>query len=186
MKHIYLIRHGKPKFPCGKRVCLGRTNLPLCLEGFHQAKAMAELLSQKKLTVFSSPLIRAQQTAKALKRPVIILTDLQELDAGSWDGLTFDEIRRRYPELYAARSIHKTMPLPNAEPNETGLQRFMGALKLAVSMAPDDLAIVTHGGVLGLFLEQLTGTWRKPNYCEILHVTYENTILNLIRRNNDA
>lgn len=176
MKHIYLIRHGKPDFPGGQRMCLGRTDLPLSPEGFQQAAAAARLLAHLDLTVFSSPLTRAIQTAQALGRPVQVLEDLQELDAGAWDGLTFDQIRQRYPQLYAARADDKTIPLPGAESNEAGLLRFRAAVEAAASRASGDLAIVSHGGVLALFLKSITGTWKKPEYCEILRITWENGI----------
>lgn len=174
MKKIYLIRHGKPDFPGGQRMCLGRTDLPLGKEGFSQAARAAEMLEGMELTVFSSPLIRAVQTAEALRRPITVINGLQELYAGEWDGLTFQEIQSRYPALYAARASDKTIPLPGAEPNEVGLLRFTTALKAAVESSPGDLAVVAHGGVIGLFIQSIEGCWRKPCYGQILVFCYDN------------
>ena len=174
MRVIYLIRHGLPDFPEGKRMCLGRTDLPLSEEGFYQAEKAALALEGRKITVFCSPLIRARQTAEALRRPFIILEDLQELNAGAWDGLSFDEINVRFPELYARRGADKTIPLPGAESNEAGLQRFQNALQKAIQAAPGDLAIVGHGGIMALFLESCFGKWEKPGYGEIIPLGFEN------------
>ena len=114
MKKVYLIRHGLPDFPGGKRMCLGITDIPMGEKGLAQAAEMARNLPPV-TTVFSSPLTRAVQTAQAIGLPVAILEDLREMDAGEWDGLTFERIRERYPELYAARANDLTIPLPGAE-----------------------------------------------------------------------
>ena len=174
MKTIYLIRHGRPAFPEEKHMCLGRTDIPLNEEGFAQAAHTAQLLKDRSFTVYASPLIRAVQTAEAFGKPITVLEDLQELYAGDWDGLTFDTIRERYPELYAARGADKTIPLPGAEDHAAGLRRFRSAVTAAAEAAPGDLAIVAHGGVMGLFLQDVTGQWEKPGYGEIRCFTHEN------------
>ena len=172
MKTVYLIRHGLPDFPEGKRMCLGHTDLPLSAEGYAQAQEMAAKLP-KVTAVFSSSLTRAVQTAEAIGPP-IILEDLKELYAGEWDGLTFDEIRLRYPELYAARATEKTLSLPKAESNEAGLSRFQQAMEQAAVSAPGDFAVVAHGGVIGLFLQNLGRPWYKPGYAEVIPLIWNN------------
>ena len=174
MKILYLIRHGKPDFPEGKRMCLGWTDLPLSEEGLFQAQQAAKLLAGKKITVFSSPLIRARQTAEALGRPVILLEELMELHAGAWDGLSFEEIKVKFPELYAKRAEDKTIPLPGAESNEAGLMRFETGVRKALNASPGDLAIVGHGGIMALFLESCFGKWEKPGYGQIVPIGYQN------------
>ena len=67
MKRVYLIRHGLPDFPGGERMCLGSTDLPLAPEGLAQAEQMAVALPPV-TAVFSSPLNRAVQTARAILR----------------------------------------------------------------------------------------------------------------------
>lgn len=170
MKHVYLIRHALPDFPEGERMCLGRTDLPLGHEGLAQAEAMARSLPPV-TRVYSSPLRRAVQTARAVGEPVI-LQDLQEMSAGEWDGLTFREIRARYPALYAARSRDKTLPLPGGEPASVALPRFRRALTRAVREAPGDVAVVAHGGIMALFLGTLDGVGRKPDYCQIIPLVW--------------
>lgn len=148
-----------------------------------QAQRAAEMLEGMELSVFSSPLLRAVETAKALHRPITVIEDLQELDAGEWDGLTFGEIQSRYPSLYAARATDKTIPLPGAESNEAGLLRFSAALKIAAEAAPGNLAVVAHGGVIGLFIQSIDGRWRKPDYGQILVLDYENGKFKLMEDN---
>jgi probable phosphoglycerate mutase len=173
VKKVYLIRHGLPDFPGGHRMCLGSTDLPLGETGRAQARAMAQSLPPV-TAVFSSPLIRAVQTAEPIAMPITVLDGLREMYAGEWDGLTFDQIRAQYPALYAARGTNPQLPLPGAETEESGLARFCKAMEQAAVQAPGDFAVVAHGGVISLFLEQLTRTRTKPQYAQVISLRYEN------------
>lgn len=178
MKQVYLIRHGLPDFPGGKRMCLGTTDLPMGEEGLALAADMAKRLPPV-TAVFSSPLTRAVQTAQAIGISITILSDLRELHAGAWDGLTFDQIRERYPELYAARGRDLTLPLPGAEDHAEGLARFSKAMDAAAEAAPGDFAVVAHGGIIAQFLQEINGTWYKPGYAEIIPLLWENGTFSL-------
>ena len=178
MKKVYLIRHGLPDFPDGKGMCIGTTDIPMGEAGLAQAAQMAEKLPAV-TAVFSSPLTRAVQTAEAIGMPVTVLDGLREMYAGEWDGLTFAEIRQRYPELYAARASDLTIPLPGAEDHEEGLHRFAAAMEKAANLAPGDFAVVAHGGIIAQFLQSVSGNWYKPAYTEIVTLTYQNGIFTL-------
>lgn len=173
MKKVYLIRHGLPDFPGGKGMCIGTTDIPMGEKGLAQAAQMAKLLPAVS-AVFSSPLTRAVQTAQAIGLPVAILDGLREMYAGEWDGLTFDQIRRRYPVLYAARFHDLTIPLPGAEDHAEGLARFKGAMEEAAKQSPGDFAVVAHGGIIAQFLQDIGGRWYKPDYAEIISLLWEN------------
>ena len=146
MKTLYLIRHGLPAFPEGKKMCLGTTDIPMGEAGLTQAEEMAKRLPPV-TAVFSSPLSRSVQTAQAIGLPVQIVDDLREIHMGQWDGLSFDEIQDRWPELYAVRGSDQTIPVPGAEDPDAALIRFTEALHLCVASATGDLAVVTHGGI---------------------------------------
>ena len=173
MKKVYLIRHGLPDFPGGKGMCIGTTDIPMGEKGLAQAAEMAKKLPPV-TAVFSSPLARAVQTAEATGLPVTVLPGLREMYAGEWDGLTFDQIRERYPELYAARFHDLTIPLPGAECCEEGIARFSAAMKTAAETASGDFAVVAHGGIIAQFLQSIGGSWYKPGYTEIIPLTFEN------------
>ena len=178
MKKVYLIRHALPDFPDGKSMCIGTTDIPLGEKGFFQASNMAKNLPAV-TAVFSSPLSRAVQTAQAIGMSVTILEDLREIHAGEWDGLAFEEIRQRYPELYAARAKDLTIPLPGSESYEDGIARFSAAMNAAAETASGDFAVVAHGGILAQFLQSISGNWYKPDYTEIVTLTYQNGIFTL-------
>lgn len=173
MKQVYLIRHGLPDFPGGRGMCIGTTDIPMGQKGLDQAAEMAKLLPPV-TAVFSSPLIRAVQTAQAIGMPITILEDLREMYAGEWDGLTFDQIRQQYPELYAARFYDLTLPLPGAEDHCAGLARFRSAMDTAAAQAPGDFAVVAHGGIIAQFLQSISGVWKKPGYAQIIPLLWEN------------
>lgn len=185
MKKIYLIRHALPDFPDGKRMCIGTTDIPLGEQGLLQAAEMAKKLPSI-TAVFSSPLTRAVQTAEAIGLPVTILPGLREMFAGEWDGLTFEEIRQKYPELYAARGADRTIPLPGAEGHEEALARFASAMERSAALAPGDFAVVAHGGIIAWFLQGISGDWRKPDYAQIIPLTWENEQFLLQEEKTDA
>ena len=171
MKKVYLIRHALPAFPNGSKMCIGITDIPLGQQGMEQAKSMAAALPPV-TAVFSSPLRRAVQTAQAIGLPVRVLSDLREMYMGEWDGLTFDQIRQRYPELYAARGLDQNLPMPGQEDREAATLRFSADMEKAANLAPGDFAVVAHGGIIAKFLQTITGSWRKPGYAEVVTLIY--------------
>lgn len=175
MKRVYLIRHGLPDFPDGKGMCIGTTDIPMGETGRAQAADMAKKLPAV-TAVFSSPLTRAVQTAEAIGMPVTVLPDLREMYAGAWDGLTFEEIKQRYPELYAARAKDLAIPLPGAEDHADARSRFTAAMEQAASLAPGDFAAVAHGGIIAQFLQNISGKWYKPGYAEVVPLLWNDGI----------
>jgi len=158
MRKIYLIRHAHPDFPLNAHVCLGRTDTPLGPLGRMQARLLAERLRGVELTaVFSSPLRRCRETAAALGREIVIIDALAEQDMGVWDGLDFDEIRLRWPELYARRAIDPALAPPGAEGMEAVRQRVMPALYDCLEHSRGDIAVVAHAFVIQAILAQLRG-----------------------------
>ena len=178
MKKVYLIRHGLPDFPGGRGMCIGTTDIHMGEAGLSQAVEMANKLPPV-TAVFSSPLTRAVQTAEAIGLPVTVIDGLREMHAGEWDGLTFEQIRQRYPELYAARAQDLTVPLPGAEDHAEGLARFSAAMEAAAQIAPGDFAVVAHGGIIAQFLQQITGTWYKPGYAEVIPLLWKEGIFGI-------
>ena len=93
---LLLVRHGTTKANQEKRF-LGRLDLPLSEQGEGEVKALAGRLNNEKIShVISSPLLRARQTASVIAAahnlPVTIDERLVELDYGSWDGMTWEEV----------------------------------------------------------------------------------------------
>ena len=147
MRQIYLIRHAHPDFPLGAHMCLGRTDTPLGPLGRMQAVLLGEELRKKHLKVFSSPLTRCRETAAPLGGEAEIVPALAEQDMGPWDGLTFDEIKERWPELFARRSAEPLLVPPGAETLATVQRRVLPALYECLARSDGDLAVVAHASV---------------------------------------
>jgi broad specificity phosphatase PhoE/HD superfamily phosphohydrolase YqeK len=153
MRRIYLVRHGQPAFPDGVKLCLGVTDVPLGRMGRMQAAlAGAELASAGLSAVFASPLSRAAQTAGYIAPDFRCLDDLREAYEGDWEGLSFGEIRARWPELYRLRGEDPGLPPPGSESYESRRGRFSAALDAALENSSGDIAAVAHSGVIKAFL----------------------------------
>nr|CAG8619778.1 9611_t:CDS:2 [Entrophospora candida] len=70
-------------------------------------KLIQENLGDQPLTVWTSTMKRTIQTSEYLPYPKLKWKSLDELDAGVCDGLTYEEIEKRYPEDYANRDEDK-------------------------------------------------------------------------------
>ena len=104
-------------------------------------------------------MLRCRQTAEAMAGdlPVGLVPGLEELDCGLWDGLSFDEIRARYPEEYARRGLDPALPPPGGEPPEHAAARGLAALYALAARTQGDLAVVAHAGLNRAVLCALTG-----------------------------
>jgi len=159
MRRIYLIRHAFPDLPPGKKRCIGRTDVPLGTLGKLQAVQLGEYMKNKPVSgVFCSDLSRARETACAISPHPATVPGLREMDAGDWDGLFFDEIRQKWPEIYEKRGIDPNYPIPGAEATEQGQIRFAGAVEAIVQKAEGDIAVVAHCTVIQSFLSYVLET----------------------------
>lgn len=162
MRTLYLIRHGEPDFPNGERICLGQTDLPLSTLGRLQGAVLGAFLPGIPAgNVFSSPLIRARDTASFLG-PVTVAEDLKEHCSGLFEGLPFSEIRKRYPDLYEQRGNDPYHTLiPGADLPSDTKRRILHCLDAILARTEGDIAAVTHAGVSRLYLLALNAAGEK-------------------------
>lgn len=163
IRTLLLFRHAPVDFPDGKKRCLGRgTDLPASPAGLAEASALAPALAAWGVRrVFTSPMLRCRQTAAALagegNLPVEVAAGLEEMDCGDWEGLTFDEIRARWPAHYARRGADPGLPPPNGEDPAAAARRGIAALREALTRTEGDLAVIGHSGLNRAMLCALTG-----------------------------
>jgi probable phosphoglycerate mutase len=100
-----LLRHGETPLTPQKRFSgSGGTNPSLSPVGQDQATRAATALAARGTIqhIIASPLTRTRETAAAVAErlglDVTIEEGLRETDFGAWEGLTFGEVRERYPE----------------------------------------------------------------------------------------
>ena len=162
MRKIYLVRHGQPEMPDGRKYCIGKTEAVLSCFGRLQAALAGEYTrSMGARAVFSSCQLRAVETAASFGREYETVMGLQEADAGIWDGLAFDEIRCRWTELYAARGEDRGILPPGGEDYDSQLSRFSRGLSTAEKSAEGDFVLISHLCVMQTFLGSLLGL--EPN-----------------------
>lgn len=100
--NLLLMRHGQTEWNKAMRT-QGRTDIPLDETGRMQAAHAAERLKDARLdAVYTSPLLRARQTAEAVAAPhglpVIPHALLVERDFGVWEGEEFSALNSKYPD----------------------------------------------------------------------------------------
>jgi broad specificity phosphatase PhoE len=122
MALFYFLRHGETARNAAGRLC-GSTDVPLSDAGRRQARKLAARLKSISFeALYSSPLQRALETGRIVGAAIglepIVDPRLTELSYGAWEGFTYKEIRRDYPELFRA---WETDPATVAPPHgETG------------------------------------------------------------------
>jgi putative nucleotidyltransferase with HDIG domain len=78
---------------------------------------------------------------------------LIELDMGEWEGLTFSEIRQRFPDLYEQRGkAPERFTPPNGETLAAGQQRIVTAMRHIMLQEHGDIAVVAHSGINRLLI----------------------------------
>jgi len=115
--HLYVTRHGETGYNVLGRYC-GSTDIPLSDTGIAQAHELAERLRGTVFdAVVSSPMLRARQTADivcaALGMPYTVYEQFAERDMGVYEGLTKDEVRERFPEMWNRQCTTKTDDAPD-------------------------------------------------------------------------
>jgi probable phosphoglycerate mutase len=101
----HMARHGASPYSLEKRFSgLGGVDVPLAPLGIQQAQALAtELAKRNEITrIIASPLLRTQQTAEFVKAAtgiqITTASEFAEASFGDWDGHTFAEVSRKWPE----------------------------------------------------------------------------------------
>ncbi|HEY4066476.1 MAG TPA: histidine phosphatase family protein [Burkholderiaceae bacterium] len=151
---ILAIRHGETAWNVLGRI-QGQLDEPLNDTGRWQAQRLAGAVADDGIAaIYSSDLLRALETAQAVARggdrPVTTDIGLRERAFGVFQGLTFDEIRARWPDQ--AERWRKRDADFGAEGGETlraFYERSVAAVERLAALHPGQtIAVVSHGGVM--------------------------------------
>jgi probable phosphoglycerate mutase len=163
MTDLVLARHGETVWHAENRYA-GVSEVELSPRGLAQAEQLAGWAASAELAaVWSSQLGRAIGTAtpSAQSAGVKLQIDarLRELDFGSGEGLTAQEMRRRFPAAYAAFEMNPVADhLPGGEDPAGAAGRFVACLKEIAEAYPDRrVLVVAHSTVIRLALCRLLG-----------------------------
>ncbi len=174
---LYLLRHGETDSNVAQ-IYQGQGNGNLSVEGLKQAEAVSQAFSSSKIDAFySSTLDRSFNTAEIIAKPhgssVTKVPEMKERYYGAWEGLSFDEITRKYPKLYekwikdpAKARIKGAEKLKDLQ--KRGVRAIEGILK---DNEGKTILVVGHGGINRTILFHYLGVhlnyfWRiRQNNC---------------------
>jgi alpha-ribazole phosphatase len=171
---LLLVRHGETEWNAALRY-MGQNAVPLNERGRAQARAVAERLApDQPAALYTSDLARAAETAAILGERLGVapraMPELREIDVGQWEGLTPEELYRRYPDHMKEydRDPARTVRLGGesyAQLQQRALQALttiqnahrVGETVLAVSHGGTIRALLCH--VIGLDLAHFGRLW---------------------------
>ena len=195
---LFLVRHGQTEWNATRRF-QGQTNIPLNATGRAQAALNGRLLrvfmeqrnyDPQRLTVISSPLDRASETAEIVCRELRIKPCIQ-LDArlseqfyGEWEGMLAEEIAARYPgEWDARKSSYWNFKPSNGESCAEVRARVKSLLEECGPMT----LLVGHFGslfsALWLAMEQKPKPWQAVSSEEPTQVRVHQDMVYVIEEN---
>ena len=187
------MRHGETEWNVLGRI-QGHSDIPLTQNGRDQARTVARRLSEAPLDVaYCSDLSRASETARIILEdrdiPLHATQELRERDYGVFEGLTLEERRGQYPEMFAS-SLVKDLdfaPAGGESPRATCARMTGFIAGLRARHPAETVLIVGHGGslraaIIALMELPLETTWRfvMSNCSLSIFDTYpDNAVLSL-------
>jgi len=156
-KEIILIRHGETEWNKVRKY-QGHMDIELNDWGRQQAGEAAKELANLEIDYFaSSDLKRTRETAEIIasfhNNNIKEFKELREMNFGEWEGKGFKEIKKDYPEDFQKwiEDPIKFSP-PAGETLKEFQDRVLEAFNTILENGYYRNAIVTHGGVIMVFL----------------------------------
>lgn len=161
--HLWLARHGETAWNQEGRF-QGQCDLGLTELGERQGRALGRRLATERIDiVYTSDLQRAWHTAELATEgrnlPIIRDPAWRELRYGAWEGLTREEVAKRFPVVWRQRGRAGATGAPHGGESLVQLQnRIVTALTcLRQRHHGEAVLIVTHGGPLTVLACLLRG-----------------------------
>ncbi|MBS1122876.1 MAG: phosphoglycerate mutase [Deltaproteobacteria bacterium] len=162
MRTILLARHGETEWNALGKL-QGHTDIALNDTGRAQARALAAaLVASRVAAVMTSDLVRARETGEIVATALGLATPaidpaLRERRFGVFEGLTRDECAARHPDAWQAWQAQTGTP-PGGEARELAIARMAKTLARIAAADGDPVLVVSHGGVMRLWLMHVLGT----------------------------
>lgn len=154
-----MVRHGQSETNAAG-VWQGQGDAALSAAGHAQARALAKRLQGRAYDlVLASDLRRASDTAGYLASDVEAASEWRELNVGSWDGLSREQVEAQDPDALAAVRKGEDVRLGGGESIREFDVRILEAFqKMIARLDPDDsVLLVAHGGVIASLARQVLG-----------------------------
>ena len=158
--NLFCVRHGETYYNLEGRI-QGQSNSHLSPLGKRQCEAVASALANLEFdAIVASPLSRAiesaQYLADALELEIQTDPRLMEINAGIFQGHTWDEIGQQYPDEAAQwRAADADFRIPNGESRRDLMLRTGEAFRAIHAAGHRQVVVVAHGGSLSAALKSL-------------------------------
>jgi broad specificity phosphatase PhoE len=167
-KRLILMRHGEPVPEMNGRCC-GNLDVNLSATGREQVRNRVTFLrGLAPEMIYTSGCKRAIDSAKAIANEISIgiksVSALNEIDFGVFEGLSFDDIKMKYPKQYRRWMEHPTdIKFPCGESFAEMRTRVLGFLnQLARVQVPRNVLVISHAGVNRIILANALGLpWKQ-------------------------
>lgn len=159
---IFLLRHAAHD-NVGRYLAGRRPGIHLGPDGQAQAARLGERMQRETFdALYASPRERTQETAEAISAarggmPIEIAAELDEIDFGDWEGLSFDELNLRtdWQRWNAQRSMAAT---PAGDSMLDVQRRAVDFIRPFASTEADQrVAVVSHADVIRAIVGQVLG-----------------------------
>lgn len=196
---LLLIRHGE-SVANKEHYFAGHKDAPLSDLGRRQAEATGEYLKDFKIDAcYASDLSRAYDTGLAAVKhhgiPVIPNTHLREIHCGLWDGMTHEEIKKQFPDIYNTWMTDiGSIRMPEGETAGQVQARLWSFLTAVVNTHPGEtVCIATHAFAIRCFTLQVLGLPLErmmehpfPSNASVTTVTWEDGKFTLTDYSHDT
>ena len=158
MSKLLLVRHGETELNSSERYW-GHTDVKLSDVGLWQVEKLRDRLTTEKIdAIYASNLSWARVTAEIIaarhKTDIVTCAELNEINFGYIEGLTFEEISQRYPDLATLLADWSISPeFPGGESFKEFNNRVGKFLPRLENHEPEEtILIVAHAGTLRLLI----------------------------------
>jgi len=194
LTRLLLVRHGLTDYNSTRRFA-GSTDIELSPLGREQVARLRERLADQRIDfVYCSNLRRARVTAEILTEgrnvPVVACPEIREVDYGECEGLTFSQIKERFPTVAeGVVAPERGLEFPGGESFAAMVERITRFKERLAQHAPNDtVLVVSHSGPLRSLVCALLGisqgSWRQLRIdnasLSIIDIYPRGTILSLL------
>lgn len=164
---LLIVRHGET--PANLDATWhGSTDTPLTPRGREQAERVAERVAEYAdvAAIYTSPLVRARDTAAAIARrralSAAVVEGLREYGVGRFEGMRFRDLHERY-RIWEQMKLDPHYAPHGGETPGGVAERVVAALRaIARDHSGERVVVVSHGGALSMaFAQILDGVYWK-------------------------
>jgi len=183
---MFLVRHAESTWNRLKKI-QGQRDPQLSPYGEKEAKLLAKRFKGLEFeAVYSSPLKRAQGTARAIvgkRAEVQCIEELTEINLGDWEGRTLNQIRRKFGESFDGWAVSPSkIQVPGGEDFKEFKKRVAKVMRgIERKHKEGNVLVVCHGGVISTYVTTLLKLPPDDVWC----LTVKNASLTIVEISPD-